>query len=81
MASKAIPAVIEPSPIIATDFLFSFLYLAAMDIPKAADIEVEEWPTPNVSYSLSDLFGKPLKPLYFLLLINSSRRPVKILCP
>ena len=42
IASKAIPAVIEPSPIMATDFLSSPLYLAAMDIPNAAEIEVEE---------------------------------------
>ena len=42
IASKAMPAVMEPSPIMATDFLFSFLYLAAIDIPKAAEIDVEE---------------------------------------
>ncbi len=63
IASKAIPAVIEPSPITATDFLsVSPLYLAAMAIPRAAEIEVEECPTPNVSYSLSLRFGKPLNP-------------------
>ena len=35
----------------------------AIDIPRAADIEVEEWPTPKVSYSLSDILGKPDNPL------------------
>ena len=34
---------------------------------KAAEMDVELWPTPNVSYSLSLRFGKPLKPLYSLL--------------
>ena len=42
MASKAIPAVMEPSPITAIDFLFSPLYFAAMAMPNAAEIEVEE---------------------------------------
>jgi len=32
-------------------------------MPKAAEIEVEEWPTPKVSYSLSLILGKPLIPL------------------
>ena len=81
MASKAMPAVKEPSPITAIDFRFSPLYLAAMAMPNAAEIEVEEWPTPKVSYSLSDLLGKPLSPLYFLLVTNWSLRPVNILCP
>ena len=39
------------------------LYLEATAIPSAAPIEVEEWPTPNVSYSLSERLGKPLMPL------------------
>ena len=66
--SKARPAVMAPSPITATTFLsFSPLYFAAIAIPNAAEIEVEEWPTPNVSYSLSLRLGKPLRPLYFLL--------------
>ena len=82
MASNAIPAVMDPSPITATDFLSSSpLCLAAMAIPKAAEIEVDECPTPNVSYSLSLLLGKPLKPPYFLLVGKLSLLPVKILCP
>ena len=79
IASKAIPAVMEPSPIIATDFLCSPLYFAAIAIPNAAEMEVEECPTPKVSYGLSLRLGKPLKPLYFLLVTNSFLRPVNIL--
>ena len=80
MASKAIPAVMEPSPIIATAFLSnSPLCLAAIAIPNAADMEVEECPTPNASYSLSLLFGKPLSPPYFLLVGKLSLLPVSIL--
>ena len=33
----------------------------------AAEMEVEECPTPKASYSLSFIFGKPLIPLYFRL--------------
>ena len=34
-------------------------YYMAIAIPKAAEIAVEECPTPKVSYSLSERFGKP----------------------
>ena len=65
IASNAIPAVIAPSPIMAIDLRSaSPLYFAAIAIPNAADIEVEEWPTPKVSYSLSPLLGNPLNPWY-----------------
>ena len=66
-ASNGKPAVIEPSPIIATCFC-SFLpnNPAAIDIPNAAEMEVDECPTPNASYSLSLLLGNPLMPPYFL---------------
>ena len=64
MASKAIPAVIAPSPITAMWWRFlSPLYCDATAIPNAAEIEVDECPTPKVSYSLSERFGKPLMPL------------------
>ena len=33
--------------------------LEAIDIPKAAEIEVDECPVPNASYSFSPNFGKP----------------------
>ncbi len=81
IASNAIPAVMAPSPITATDLRFSPLYFAAMAIPSAADMEVDEWPTPKVSYSLSLRFGKPLKPLYLRLVLKLSLRPVSILWP
>ena len=62
-ASKAIPPVIAPSPITAMLCrLSSPLILAAIAIPKAAEIEVDECPVPKESYSLSDIFGKPLMP-------------------
>ncbi len=64
--SNANPAVIEPSPIIATVCLSSSLISEPMAMPSAADIEVELCPVPKASYSLSLRFGKPLMPLYFL---------------
>ncbi len=64
--SNASPAVIDPSPITATICRSSsFLNRAAFAIPNAADIDVEECPTPKESYSLSVIFGNPLIPLYF----------------
>jgi hypothetical protein len=56
-------------------------YLFATAIPKDEEIEEEECPTPNVSYSLSDLFGKPEIPPFNLLVWNVFFLPVKILCP
>ena len=47
--SKASPAVIAPSPIIATVYPSSFFRSFATLIPKAADIEVELWPAPKWS--------------------------------
>ena len=35
--------------------------------PGEAPMLVLLWPTPNVSYSLSDRFGKPLSPLWIRL--------------
>ena len=71
-ASYAIPAVIAPSPITAVTCLFSFFFSAAVIIPSAALMEVLEWPTPKVSYSLSDLTGKGARPLFCLILSISS---------
>ena len=51
------PAVIAPSPIIAT--CFSGLATA---IPRAALIEVLECPAPKESYSLSSMLVKGCKP-------------------
>ena len=65
--SKASPPVKAPSPITAITCLsFSFFIDEAAAIPKAADIDVDECPTPKASYSLSERLGKPLIPLYFL---------------
>ncbi len=56
------------------------LSLAASAMPSAAEIEVEEWPVPKVSYSLSSRRGKPLTPPSWRRLPMRSRRPVSILC-
>ena len=52
-ASNAMPAVMAPSPMIATTRRSSPARAAATAMPNAALIEVLECPTPNVSYSLS----------------------------
>ncbi len=46
-ASKAIPAVIAPSPIIAIDLLLDLFLSIASEIPRATDIEVLECPVPK----------------------------------
>jgi hypothetical protein len=56
------------------------LSLAAMAMPSAALIEVLEWPTPKVSYSLSLRLGKPDRPPFWRMRCMRSRRPVRILC-
>ena len=58
-ASKAMPAVIAPSPMTATAWRFSPFSLDATAMPSAALIEVLECAVPNVSYSLSSRRGKP----------------------
>jgi hypothetical protein len=50
---EGLPADIAPSPMIATTRRSSPLLRAATAMPSAAEIEVDEWPTPKVSYSLS----------------------------
>jgi hypothetical protein len=57
-ASKAMPAVIAPSPITAMA-CGRALVLAASAMPSAAEIEVDEWAVPKVSYSLSCGAGSP----------------------
>ena len=61
-ASNACPAVIAPSPIMATLRRSLPKSLSAAAMPKAAPMEVEECPTPNASYSDSLRLGKPAKP-------------------
>ena len=58
---------------------FSPFKLAATDIPKAADIELDACPAVKVSYLLSKGEGNPLSPLNFLLVKNLSLRSVRIL--
>ena len=79
-ASNAIPAVMAPSPIIATLRRSKPACLAATAMPNAADIEVLECPVPKVSYSLSPRRGKPAIPVGLRSLAMASRRPVRILC-
>jgi hypothetical protein len=48
-ASKAMPPVMEPSPITAMTRLLHFLRCFAMAMPRPAEIEVELWPVSKVS--------------------------------
>ena len=50
----------------------------ASAIPKAAEMEVEACPAPISSYSLSERFKKPLRPLNFLIVLTL-KRPVSSL--
>ncbi len=79
-ASKAMPALIAPSPMTATTRRSSSFSLAASAMPSAAEIEVEECPVPKVSYSLSSRRGKPAMPPSWRRLCMRSRRPVSTLC-
>ena len=79
-ASKAMPAVSAPSPITATDLRSLPCRRAAMAMPRAALMEVLEWPTPKVSYSLSARRGKAARPFFWRKVPISSRRSVRILC-
>ena len=79
-ASKAMPADIAPSPMTAITWRASPFCLAASAMPSAAEIEVDEWPTPKVSYSLSQRLGKPAMPWRMRSLFMPVRRPVNTLC-
>ena len=85
IASKAMPALIAPSPITATwrrrsGPWFSPLLREATAMPSAAEIEVDECAVPKVSYSDSLRRGKPEMPPYWRSPAIASRRPVRILC-
>jgi hypothetical protein len=73
------PALMAPSPMTHTTFCFLPLRSRATAIPRPAEIEVEEWPAPNVSYSLSSRLQKPDRPPPWRKERMRSRRPVKIL--
>ncbi len=80
MPSKASPAVMAPSPMTAI-WCRSRLPCSTEDaaMPKAAEIDVDEWPTPKASKSLSARLGNPARPPYSRLVEKLSRRPVRIL--
>ena len=60
---NAMPPVMAPSPMTATQLFFGLLSTClAADMPSAAEMDVEEWPVPKQSYSLSSLLVKPLMP-------------------
>ncbi len=80
IASNAMPAVIEPSPMIATTWCDSRRWSRAMARPSAAEIEVEACPAAITSYSDSDGRQKPDSPPYWRSVDIRSRRPVRILC-
>ena len=75
------PADIAPSPITAMLLRsvspFSF---AAVAMPSAAEMLVDECAVPNVSYSDSTRRGKPEMPSFCRSECIRSRRPVRILC-
>ena len=79
-ASKAMPAVMAPSPMMATALRWSPLIFAASAMPSAAEMLVDECAVPKVSYSLSLRRGKPLMPPNWRSVFMRSRRPVRILC-
>ena len=74
------PAVMEPSPITAITLRSLPAWALAMAMPRAAEIEVLEWPTPKVSNSLSSRLGNGATPSFCLTVWMVSRRPVRILC-
>ena len=79
-ASKAWPALMAPSPITATTRRLTPARFEASAMPIAALIDVLEWPTPKVSYSLSCRLGNGARPPFSLIVCRRSRRPVSTLC-
>ena len=74
------PAVIAPSPITAITRRSLPAWAFATAMPNAAEIDVDEWPTPKVSYSDSSRLGNGATPSFCLTVWIRSRRPVRILC-
>ena len=77
--SKAKPPVKAPSPITAMTRASFFKSSFAASKPTAAEIEVDACPAPKLSYSLSEIFGKPEIPPSCLIVEKCSARPVKSL--
>ena len=79
IASNAMPADMDPSPITAIASPGSPPNSAAMAKPKAAEIEVEECAAPNGSKGDSLRLVKPDSPPSLRSVRMRSRRPVRIL--
>ena len=67
---ERLPALIAPSPMTATTRRSPPVRAAAIAMPSAALIEVLEWPTPNVSYSLSARLGNGASPSLSLIVLQ-----------
>ena len=78
-ASIAIPPVNEPSPITAIIWSDLFSNAFALAIPKATDMDVLLCPVSKLSYSDSEILGKPDNPSNFLKVFICSFLPVIIL--
>lgn len=59
IASYAMPADMAPSPMTQTTLRVAPVRSRATAIPSPAEMEVDEWPAPKASYSLSLRFVKP----------------------
>ena len=68
-----------PSPITAMARRSEPARAEARAMPRAALMEVLEWPTPKVSKGDSSRWGKGARPPYWRMLGMASRRPVRIL--
>mmetsp|Transcript_14551 Transcript_14551/g.24660 ORF Transcript_14551/g.24660 Transcript_14551/m.24660 type:complete len:206 (-) Transcript_14551:490-1107(-) len=80
MASYAMPPVMAPSPITAITWLSFPFRSRPTAMPSPAEMEVELWPAPKGSYSLSARLVKGVSPLVMRSVFMFSRRPVRILC-
>src|SRR5690606_30648270 len=74
----ALPIFSAPSPITAIDLRFWPCRRAAMAMPSAAPMEVLEWPTPKVSYSLSVRRGKAARPSFWRRLAMRDRKSTRL---
>jgi len=74
------PALIAPSPMTAMTWLSFAVRVEATAMPSPAEMEVEEWPAPKGSYSLSLRLVKPDRPPPLRRVSILSLRPVRILC-
>ena len=77
--SKAMPAVMAPSPITAITWWSSPRRSRAAAMPVAAEIDVPAWPAPKRSWGLSLRSANPERPSYWRIVSICSRRPVTIL--